>query len=458
MRADPVMTHEADLSHHQRFQFETALGTVSDAVITTDSSRRIAFINAAAESMTGWTSADAIGKPLDAIFHPVGDVDGAGTTTADTLTTGDAPVPAILVDRRGFRVAIEYRQSPARDAAGALAGIVVVARDVTRRRAAEMALLANEKSLLANADALFAERERAQVTLNSIGDAVISTDFRGIVNYLNGVAEQMTGWTQSEAAGLPLDEVFSLIDAADRRRIPCPTTRAIIENQTVKVEAPCVLVRRDGAEVAVENSAAPIHDQHGGVIGAVMVAHDVTAARELAGKLARLALHDSLTDLPNRTLFRQRMAEAMSRAGNTGRSVALLYVDLDGFKQTNDSLGHNVGDLLLQGVAKKLLSCVRSTDTVSRLGGDEFVLVLADVHGAQDAARCATKILQALSAGFLIGQLTLHVTASIGIAMFPGHAADADALLRHADAAMYRAKYTGRANFQLFSPDMIPNA
>jgi diguanylate cyclase (GGDEF)-like protein len=137
--------------------------------------------------------------------------------------------------------------------------------------------------------------------------------------------------------------------------------------------------------------------------------------------------------------------------------VALLYVDLDGFKQTNDSLGHNVGDLLLQGVAKKMLSCVRGTDTVSRLGGDEFVLVLADVHGAQDAAGCAEKILRALSTGFTIGELELHVTASIGIAMFPGHAADADTLLRHADAAMYRAKYTGRANFQLFSPDMMPN-
>jgi len=117
-----------------------------------------------------------------------------------------------------------------------------------------------------------------------------------------------------------------------------------------------------------------------------------------------------------------------------------------------------VGDLLLQGVAKKLLSCVRITDTVSRLGGDEFVVVLADVHGAQDAAGCARKILQALNAGFAIGELTLHVSASIGIAMFPGHAADADTLLRHADAAMYRAKYTGRANYQLFSPDMNVSA
>lgn len=419
MATDALVTHEADLGYHQQFQFAAALANVSDAVITTDASQRILYLNPAAESMTGWLAVDAIGKPLDHVFRPV---------------EGE----------------IEYRLVAVEDGSGRVVGTVAVARDLTRRRAVEVALLANEQSLLANADALFAERERAEVTLNSIGDAVISTDFRGMVTYLNRVAEAMTGWTQIEAAGEPLDRVFALIDATSRCAIPCPTTRAIIENQTVAVGSPCFLVRRDGMEAAVESSAAPIHDRHGGVIGAVMVAHDVTAARELSGKLARLALHDSLTDLPNRTLFRERMAEAMLQARNSGRAVALLYVDLDRFKQINDSLGHNVGDQLLQSVAKQLLSCVRSTDTVSRLGGDEFVLVLADVHDADDAASCAAKILDGLSA--------LHVTASIGIAMFPGHAADADTLLRHADAAMYRAKYTGRANYQLFSPDMNVSA
>jgi diguanylate cyclase (GGDEF)-like protein/PAS domain S-box-containing protein len=443
---------------NQRFQFESALAAVSDAVITTDSLDHIAFMNAAGESLTGWMAVDAIGKLLADVFQPVEAVTDEPACTAISSAGADPPVQAILVDRGGFRVAIEYREIAARDADGTRIGTVVVARDVTRRRATEIALLANERSLLANAEALFAERERAQVTLNSIGDAVISTDFRGMVTYLNRVAEAMTGWTQAEAAGLPLGSVFALVDSTTRQTIAWPTTRAIIENRTVAVETPCLLIRRDGAELAVENSAAPIHDRHGGVIGAVMIAHDVTAARALSGKLARLALHDSLTDLPNRTLLRERMADAMLRARATERSVALLYVDLDRFKQTNDSLGHNVGDLLLQGVAKKLLSCVRSSDTVSRLGGDEFVLVLADVHGAPDAAGCAEKILQALNAGFLIGDLRLHVTASIGIAMFPGHAADADTLLRHADAAMYRAKYTGRANYQLFSPDMSADA
>ena len=447
------MTRETESARDQRFQFATALANVSDAVITTDAFQHVAFLNAAAESLTGWMAVDAIGKPLTRVFQPI-DAVPDGYVPAAAQSAGDEPIQATLITRRGFHLPIEYRESPARDVGGGIVGRVVVARDVSRRRATEIALKANEQSLLANADALFAERERAQVTLNSIGDAVVSTDFRGTVTYLNSVAETLTGWTQGEAAGRPLDSVFALVDATSRQTIPCPTTRAIIENRTVAIQSPCVLVRRDGAELAVENSAAPIHDQLGGVIGAVMVAHDVTVARELSGKLARLALHDSLTDLPNRLLFRERMGEAMQRARATGNSVALLYVDLDGFKQINDSLGHNVGDLLLQDVAKKLLSCVRSTDTVSRLGGDEFVLILADIHGAADAAGCAEKILLALNAGFLIGQLHLTVTASIGIALFPGHAVDSDTLLRHADAAMYRAKYTGRANYQLFAPDM----
>jgi diguanylate cyclase (GGDEF)-like protein/PAS domain S-box-containing protein len=425
-----------ELPDNQRFHFEAALAGISDAVITTDSADRVVFINPAAQSMTGWTSMDAVGLPLTHVFRPI----DSFAAFADDL------IQASLVDQRGFRSAIEYRESTARDGAGNIVGKVVVARDITRRHAAEIALLANT-------DALFAEKERAQVTLKCIGDAVISTDFRGVVTYLNTVAEIMTGWTQAEASGLALDAVFPLIDAARRHAIPCPTTRAIIENQTVAVESPCVLVRRDGVELAVENSAAPIHDRQGGVIGAVMVAHDVTAARELSGKLARLALHDSLTDLPNRTLFSERMGQAMVRARLAKSSVALLYVDLDGFKQTNDSLGHTMGDLLLKGVAQKLLACVRSSDTVSRLGGDEFVLLLADVHSAADACGCAAKILKALNAGLPVGDDILHVSASIGIAMFPDHAADADTLMRHADAAMYRAKYTGRANYQMFSAE-----
>ena len=182
-----------------------------------------------------------------------------------------------------------------------------------------------------------------------------------------------------------------------------------------------------------------------------MVAHDVTAARELSNRLARLALHDSLTDLPNRALFGERLGRAVANARVHGGYAAVLYVDLDRFKHINDSLGHAIGDQLLQTVAKRLMGCVRGTDTVSRQGGDEFVVLLSDIHRIQDATACAGNILSALETPYSLGEHALTITSSIGVAIFPDDAADADTLLRCADYAMYQAKYNGRNNFRLYS-------
>ena len=355
-------------------------------------------------------------------------------------------------------MAIEYSAVPLRDSRERFTGAVVVFRDISSRRAVERALQTSEESRAENAAALFEEKERAQVTLNSIGDAVITSNFRGDVTYLNVVAEKMTGWTQLEAAGRALDDVFQLVDVAAREKIPSPSTQAIIEDKTLGLESDCVLIRRDGVELAVEASAAPIHDRQGGVIGAVMVAHDVTAARELSRRLARLALHDSLTDVPNRALLSDRLEQAIVRAQRTGSSVALLFIDLDRFKHINDSLGHAIGDELLRSVARRLLGCVRSSDTVSRQGGDEFLILLTDVVHAHDAAVCADKIIQALDAPHRIAEHDLRLTASIGIATYPDDAADADTLLKNADFAMYQAKYNGRNNYQFFKPEMNVNA
>jgi diguanylate cyclase (GGDEF)-like protein/PAS domain S-box-containing protein len=306
----------------------------------------------------------------------------------------------------------------------------------------------------ANTESLFEQNERAQVTLNSIGDAVVSTDVAGNVTYLNIVAQTLTGWSQAEAVGHPLEDVFRIIDGATRAQARNPMEFAIRENKTVSLTPNCVLIRRDGAESPIEDSAAPIHDRQGHVTGAVMVFHDVSAARATILRMAYLAQHDSLTDLPNRILFNDRLTEAMTLASRYRRQLAVLFLDVDRFKHVNDSLGHDIGDRLLQSIAQRLLGCVRASDTVSRQGGDEFVILLSELTHAEDATVCADKILETLRAPHRIDKHDVQVTASIGIVTYPDDGTDCETLLKHADFAMYHAKDNGRDNRQFFKRDL----
>src|SRR3984893_10151946 len=305
---------------------------------------------------------------------------------------------------------------------------------------------------------LFAEKERAQVTLNSIGDAVLSTDIHGNVVYLNVVAEHMTGWSRKEAGGHPLSDVFQIIDGATHKPSPNPLEIAIQQNTTVGLSANCILIRRDGYECAIEDSAAPIHDRDGQVTGAVIVFHDVSMARAVVQEMTQLAQHDALTDLPNRMMLNDRLTQAISLAQRNHHQLAVLFLDLDGFKNINDSLGHSVGDKLLQSVSARLLACVRKSDTVSRQGGDEFVVLLPEVTHAADAAISAAKIITELKNEHSIGEHRLHVTVSIGISTYPDHGENGETLIKNADTAMYHGKQNGRDNYQLFKPDMSPRA
>jgi len=306
-------------------------------------------------------------------------------------------------------------------------------------------------------DDLFTERERAQVTLDSIGDAVASTDFAGNVAYLNKAAERLTGVREAAARKRPIGEVLRLVDAVSGEPVGNPATAAIIENQKRSAGGNCLLLRRNNTCVPVEVSATPIHDRLGGVVGAVIVAHDVSAARGLSEKLARLALYDHLTGLPNRTLFTDRLDQAISSAKRTGSTFSLLYIDLDHFKEVNDTRGHETGDQLLQMAAERLLRCVRDSDTVSRQGGDEFLALLMDCAGESAAVACARKIVDTLRLPYKLNGERLQISATVGIALYPSDATDRLSLIRAADTAMYRAKCAGRGSFSRFSaktPDL----
>jgi diguanylate cyclase (GGDEF)-like protein/PAS domain S-box-containing protein len=303
-------------------------------------------------------------------------------------------------------------------------------------------------------DALFFEKERAQITLNSIADGVLTVDSAGVITYLNIRAQQMTGWTQREAMGRPLREVFRVIDPVTREDALEPIHIALRDNRIVALSPNSVLVHRDGTESTVEDSIAPMHDRTGALEGAVVVFHDVSDARAMALKMAYLAQHDPLTNLPNRGLLTNRVNDSIQMARRHGRSGALLFMDLDHFKHINDSLGHHTGDELLKLVAQRLIESVRKADMLTRLGGDEFVVLLGEVRHAEDAVRVVEHIRHSLRAPCLIDGHQLQISASIGISIFPLDGDDAETVIKNADTAMYHAKSCGRDNFQFFNPQM----
>ncbi len=332
----------------------------------------------------------------------------------------------------GRTVWVRLHASVAQGEGGSNAVLLLV-EDITDRKVAESVLRRAE-------EALFAEKERAQVTLDSIGDAVLVTDLAGTVTYLNLEAETLTGWSREEALGQSLEVVFQIIDGASRHTAPNPAQRAIVEDDTVGLAIGCVLLRRDGTELGIEDSAAPIHDRDGAVTGAVIVFHDVARSQLMSEQMAHLARHDHLTGLANTMLLTERLEQVLCLARRHRKPAALLFIDLDRFKGLNDSYGHNFGDEILKVVARRLEACVRESDTVCRRGGDEFMILLTEIESRRDAAQVAEKVLAAVSAEHDVDGRAVRVTASIGISIYPNDGDDADTLMRSADAAMYHAK------------------
>ena len=305
---------------------------------------------------------------------------------------------------------------------------------------------------------LYVSTKRAEITLNSIGDAVISTDLAGRVDYLNTVAELITGWPREEASGQPIVQVLNLVDGVTGRPVINPVEYVLQSDHSLGLTGEVVLVNRHGRRIPIEDSAAPILGWNGQLVGAVMVFRDISNTVALTSKMRHLAQHDFLTNLPNRVLLNDRITQAIASARRSESNPVLLFLDLDKFKHINDSLGHAVGDHLLHAVSERLVQCVRTSDTVSRHGGDEFVILLADERRPQDAALAAEKILHALSMPFLIDGQQLHTSTSIGISVFPIDGMDPAALIKNADTAMYHAKERGRNNYQFFRHDMNARA
>jgi diguanylate cyclase (GGDEF)-like protein/PAS domain S-box-containing protein len=439
-----------DALRHSEERFHAMSDASPLGIFVSDNKDVCTYTNAAYQKISGLTYEQTLGMHWSLAIHP----EDRERVLAEWLAAARQRTPfksEFRFLRENGSVVWTRVNSAALCEGQPVYGRVKTVEDISERKAMEFVLLAAE-------EALFAEKERAQVTLNSIGDAVLTTDLPGKVTYLNLVAETMTGWSRQDALGQPLNEVFKIINGTTREAVANPAQQAIDEDKTVGMAIDSLLIRRDGFESAIEDSSAPIHNRDGRVAGAVIVFHDISESKFMALKMAHLAQHDFLTGLPNRVLLTERLSQAIGLAQRHRKQVALLFLDLDSFKIVNDSLGHAIGDQLLQSVAQRLTAGVRTTDTVCRQGGDEFVILLAEIEQPQDAANVAKKLIAAFAEPHRIGGHELHVTLSIGISIYPNDSTHADTVLQNADTAMYHAKNCGRDNYQFFRADMNTRA
>ncbi len=294
------------------------------------------------------------------------------------------------------------------------------------------------------------EKQRLKVTLEAIGDGVISTDASERIIFMNPVAEQMTGWSAGGAIGHLLDEVFSTICEGSSKAPTSPVAICLSEGHVSTLEADLALVSRDGARRDIRSTASPVRSPNGDIIGAVLVFQDITQSRTLQKELAHSATHDALTGLPNRVAFGRALSAITDQAAVERREHALCFIDLDRFKAVNDGSGHAAGDALLQAVATVIRNCCRAGDFAARIGGDEFVVLLADCKTA-NAEAVARKIVEAIAAlDFSWLGTPYSVGCSIGLTAVTGAQHDFAVLLAEADAACYAAKAAGRNGIQVF--------
>lgn len=322
------------------------------------------------------------------------------------------------------------RIEPLNDSAGKLKYFVATLTDITTRKIVEQQL--------------YSEKERLQVTLHSIGDAVITTDSEGFVEFMNPIAESLTGWRAQEAKGLHLDRIFEIVNEVTKEAVANPITLCLEKNKVTGLPDNIELIGRSGARHSVQDSAAPILKEDGTLLGAVLVFQDVTEARVLAKQVEYQACHDSLTGLLNRPEFEQRIDNAISSARVDNKEHVLLFLDLDNFKIVNDAAGHIAGDALLKQIALQLSDQMRTRDSLARLGGDEFSVLLEScpLHKAREIANNLVETVRRIR--FTWEESVYEVGVSIGLVPITAEEATSAQILTKADVACYAAKDQGR--------------
>jgi diguanylate cyclase (GGDEF)-like protein/PAS domain S-box-containing protein len=407
----------------------------SDMVVQVDLEGRFQFVSPSYCQTFGKTEKELLG----ATFMPLVHEDDREKTAQAMEALFDPPYECYVEQRAltatGWRW-LGWADKAVLDEQGKPVAVVGVGRDISERKAVE--------------EALYQEREKAQVTLHSIGDAVITTDAIGRVELLNPVAEALTGWGRDEAKGQRLTDVFRVMDEQTRQPVEDPIARVLREGRIVGLAAHTLLIGRDGTEYAIEESAAPIRDHTGVVLGVVLVFKDVTEQRHLSHRMLHQATHDSLTDLVNRAEFESRLDQAIGAFHLHGTPYALCYLDLDQFKVVNDTAGHSAGDEMLIQIASLLKTRIRSRDTLARLGGDEFSLLLENCP-LGNALEIAEDVVAAVGDfRFTWQERRFAIGVSVGVVPITVDISERGQLMTRADVACFTAKDMGRNRVYLY--------
>jgi diguanylate cyclase (GGDEF)-like protein/PAS domain S-box-containing protein len=431
-----------DALRNSEAKFRGLFENVMEGVYQSTRDGRMLAVNPAFVQMLGYASAEEIYElSAGSLYWNPGDRD---TYVRRMESLGEVRNDEYSLRRKdGSQLVVVDNGRVVRDKQGRVTGFEGTIADITERKKAETAV--------------FQAKERAQVTLQSIGDAVITTDSTGRIDYMNPVAESLTGWENREAQTQLIGDVLTVVNEATREAIESPLMRCLREGHVLGLTEHTVLVNRRGQEIAIQDSAAPIRDRDGNLIGAVMVFHDVSKERRLHRALHYQASHDALTGLINRREFENRLTAAVEAARqDAGGSRVLLYLDLDQFKLVNDTCGHPAGDQLLKQITSVLQSRVRGGDTLARLGGDEFGILLQNCTLDQ-ALRVAETLRQAIrDFRFVWQDGVLGVGVSIGIVEITRETSSVANVMSAADVACYAAKDQGRNRVQLYKPDDVP--